>query len=116
MNAQVNISSGVVDSPVDFSALFSVDQLMKAEQEDANGLSRRLTLSVLTRSKSELVEMINNIDTDAFEELLDQVEACQQYIAAMKEMADAAFARLMVAAKEVIDEIDEAQASEGGDQ
>lgn len=87
-------------SDINFDALLTPDQVTNIErkfQDDSEGIARRVTLMTLTKSKTELTDGLASMDSEAADHWLDQIEHFQSQLASLKEMADAALARLIVA-------------------
>jgi hypothetical protein len=67
-----------------------------------HGITLRFASTILQRSKSELVEMVDTVavadDFDAFEEMLDEFKASKGHFETLIKLLDAAHTRAMVAA------------------
>ncbi len=89
----------MTDQTMDFDAAMTAEQVEAAEKQRAqtHGMARRLTLMALTKSKSELAAGIAEIGEDGFGEWIGQIELYQSDLKALLEMANAAYARMIVA-------------------
>jgi len=67
------------------------------QREKSHGLARRVTLMTLTKSKDELAAGIAEMGVEGFDEMMGQIELFQSDLKALQEMAEAAYARMIVA-------------------
>ncbi|GEM_PF-1925674 len=89
----------MTEQTLDFTAAMTAEQVEQSEKqrEKNHGMARRVTLMTLTRSKDELAAGIAEIGVDAFDEWMGQIELFQSDLKALQEMADTAYARMIVA-------------------
>lgn len=93
-------ATAVKDMP-SFAPVFSEDQVSSFEDDCQNwGVSRPITMATLTRSSEQLVEgftaMIAENDGEAFVSLLDQISGYREHLNEMAQLAETAYARLIL--------------------
>ena len=84
---------------IEFQAAMTLEQVENSERnrKESHDVARRVTLLTLTKSKDELATGIIEAGAEAVEEWLGQIEQFQSDLKVLNEMADAAYARLLVA-------------------
>lgn len=93
---------------LDFDAALTIDQvgeMERAYRADRNGITRRVALAILTRSRGQLVAGLIG-DDGACEAFTNELESLHGYIEqldAIRETMDTARARLIVALQSVAD-------------
>lgn len=94
---------------LDFDAALTKDQVGEMERgykADHNGITRRIALALLTRSKGQLVESLRG-DDSTIDTFVNELENLHGYIAqldAIRETMDAARARITIALQAVAGE------------
>ena len=91
-------------APIDFAAALTWEQVEQHEARTDIGVQRRLTLATLTRSGPELLAGFSG-DDETGETLIAAVEQIgehRDYLKACVELADAAYARLLIVADAII--------------
>lgn len=98
--------------PCDYDAAMTMQDVEEVEKKYADplsGVSRRVTMMCLTRSREEHVQAFVD-DPDVLQTMLDQVEAYRNELEMFMEFADAAQERLRIAAAEYSRRISEESA------
>ena len=91
-----------------FEAMFTQEQVYKIEAKynETHGVSKRLMMMTLTKSHDELFKMVTDMleddsKSDAYFDLIAQIDEYKKHLEAGVEIAQAALARLMLVGDEI---------------